>query len=85
MNQNKLIQIDEILRDVQWCRSFSVTCTPIQACKNKIVEHSILSIESEDEFNQKWQSEDEFNQKWHQKRVVHWVSVYNILTKNDGE
>lgn len=73
MNQNKLLQIDEILSDVEWCRSFSVTCTPIQACKNKIVEHSILSVESE----------DEFNQKWHQKRVVHWVSVYNILTKND--
>jgi len=75
MNQNKLSQIDEILRDVQWCRSFSVTCTPIEACKNKIVEHSILSVEAK----------EEFSQKWHQKRVVHWVSVYNILTKNDGE
>ena len=70
----QLKQIEDILKDVEWCKTFEVTYTPIGVATEKVVEWANESINRD---------ESDFYRDKAVKKMQHWVKVLNILKRSE--
>lgn len=64
-----LTKMDLILKDVEWCRTFS---NGVEMARNMIVSHATDSIKDEEKYG------EAFTQ-FHHDKMIHWAKVLRIL------